>query len=139
MLRVGNPDSKGGRPRAEYREWARELLRDPAVTDAVRAVLTDPKNKNFAGLWKAVADRAFGPVVQRVKVKGTHEVRGVILLPEPSWGAPQPPQPQGAPQPLPGPASGPVALALSPGLLDTIADTVAASIASAADPESNTI
>lgn len=138
LLRRGNP--MAGRQSAEFRQKLRDILAKPEVQEAVTAVLTDPTNRNFASLWKHVAERAFGPVVQKVKLKGQHEVRGVILLPQASWGgAPQPQAPAaGAPalaasQPEPVPAA---ALPLSPELLGTLAAAVANVVTTAAtDPD----
>ena len=137
LLRRGNP--MAGRQQSEFRQKLRDILAKPEVEAALVAVLTDPANRNFASLWKHVAERAFGPVVQRVKLKGQHEVRGVILLPQASWGgAPQPQAPAGAPalaasQPEPVPAA---ALPLSPELLDTLAAAVANVVTTAAtDPD----
>jgi hypothetical protein len=132
------PDSAFSLEPAEFRAMARDLLNDPAVRETLRQVLTDPDNRNFGTVWKAVADRAFGPVVQRVKVKATADVRGVILLPAPAWGAPQPQGPQvvgadtGAVE-----SGGDARHTLAPpllhsGALDSIADAVADAVAAAA-------
>jgi hypothetical protein len=139
LLRRGNPDHAGGRARADFKAMSRQMMTDPAVREAVRAILTDPSNRNFAAVWKAVADRAFGPVVQRVNVKGKHTVTGVVLLPEASWGAPQP---QALPQPplhdngRPGTAA-PLALpaAALPGLAGMVAEALAAAAAADPDPD----
>jgi hypothetical protein len=149
-LKHGNPAATG-RPRQELRDWARTVLSDPAVQGAVRDILTDPANRQFAAMWKALAERAFGPVVQRVKLHGKHEVRGVILLPQQSWGAPAAaaaPSPSVPPSVVPGPAldtaaATPAALPaaavpLSPALLASVAAEVVAAMAAASAGDGST-
>lgn len=49
-----------GRPSEMYRDEARKLLQSPEAKASVAAVLCDPKNKNFAPLFKFLHERAYG-------------------------------------------------------------------------------
>lgn len=56
----GPKPGMGGRTPTAVRDWARQLLDDPTVVDAVASVLRNPRSRHFVAMWKAVADRAYG-------------------------------------------------------------------------------
>lgn len=68
-----------GRPSAAYRDEARRLLNSQGAKASVKAILEDPKNKNFAPLFRFLHERAFGrePLSAELKVPSTLTIRVV--------------------------------------------------------------
>lgn len=68
-----------GRPSQDYRADARRLLQSPEARASVATILSDPKNKNFAPLFRFLHERAFGrePLSAELKVPSTLTIRVV--------------------------------------------------------------
>ena len=78
LYRGGVRGNKGGpgRPPNEYKRLLLELLNSAEAIEALRAVLTDPHNRNYAAVRRMVEERAYGKVPQAIDAN----VGGRLLL-----------------------------------------------------------
>lgn len=73
QLKTGNPGNAGGGRRPNWIEdWCDEMLADEGTRETVQQIMVGRKNpKAFAAMWKALSERAFGRVPEKVEHSGT--------------------------------------------------------------------
>ena len=88
LLRRGKPGNRGGgRTPDEFKARLAELISREDVLREVELILTDRNHPHFVRALEWATDRVRGRVPNRIE-GDVRTVSGVILLPEPSWGAP---------------------------------------------------
>ena len=72
-LRRGNPGNKGGgRLPDEYKAMCRAMVSSPKAQKAVEAILSNPDHPHFASMWKAVTERGYGKLEQKIDAVHRH-------------------------------------------------------------------
>jgi hypothetical protein len=90
LLRGGRKGNRGGgRTPDEFKARLAELVGSDDVVREIERILTDRNHPHFMRALEWATDRAHGKLPNRIE-GDVRAVTGVILLPEPSWGAPQP-------------------------------------------------